>query len=91
MMLTCEDVNQFLAAYLEGDVPPALRRRYEKHVERCSVCSTYLRQYRQTVDLTHESAVLDPEPPEELVDLTMAFLRKHWDEESGRAERSAAS
>lgn len=88
MMLTCEDVNRFLAAYLEDDVPPALRRRYEKHVERCSVCGAYLRQYRDTIDLTRQSAEIDPEPPEALVELTLAFLREHWDEENGRAERS---
>ncbi len=83
MMLSCQDVNEFLVAYLDGDVPEQLRERFDKHVERCSVCSTYLNQYRATIQLTQEAASLDPEPPEALVEMTLDFLRKHWDEEEG--------
>ena len=85
MMLTCEDVNDFLAAYLDGDIPEDLRRRFDMHVARCSVCGAYLNQYRNTIELTRDSAFLDPEPPEALVEMTLEFLRNHWDEEDGQS------
>ncbi len=88
MMLTCKDVNEFLAAYLDGDVPEDLRRRFEKHVERCRVCRTYLTQYRTTIELTRDSASLDPEPPEALVEMTLEFLREHWNGGEGLRSRA---
>lgn len=77
MMLTCEDVNEFLAAYVDDDIPDSIRRRYEAHVARCQVCSAYLSQYRSTMRLTREADSIDAEPPEELVEMTLAFLNEH--------------
>lgn len=77
MMLTCEDVNDFLAAYVDDDIPDSIRRRYEEHVARCKVCSAYLSQYRSTMRLTREAGSIDAEPPEELVEMTLAFLNEH--------------
>lgn len=79
MMLTCEDVNDFLAAYVDEDIPDNLRRRYEAHVARCKVCSAYLSQYRSTMRLAREadSIDIDADPPEELVEMTLSFLNKH--------------
>lgn len=74
MMLTCEDVNDFLAAYVDDDIPAQLRRRYEAHVARCDVCSAYLSQYRTTMHLAHEAGSNGAAVPEELVDMTLAFL-----------------
>lgn len=77
MMLTCEDVNDFLAAYVDDDIPDSIRRRYEAHVARCQVCSAYLTQYRSTMRLTREADSIDAEPPKELVEMTLAFLNEH--------------
>lgn len=80
-MLTCEDVNAFIVDYLEGTLDDRTRRRFEKHIANCGVCSTYLDQYRETVTLVKEEAAEHPpEPPEELVDATLDFLRQHYDE-----------
>lgn len=79
MMLTCEDVNEFLAAYLDDAVPHALRQRYERHIARCRVCSTYLSQYRDTIRLARETASIDSEPPEALIEMTLAFLQEQLD------------
>jgi anti-sigma factor RsiW len=77
MMLTCEDVNNFLVAYLDDDIPDNLRRRYEAHVARCEVCSAYLSQYRSTMRLTRESDTVAVDLPEELVEMTLSFLNEH--------------
>ncbi len=78
-MLTCEDVNDFLAAYVDDDIPDNLRRRYETHVARCDVCSAYLDQYRSTIRLTRESVSIDSDPPDALVEMTLAFLNEQLD------------
>lgn len=77
MMLTCKDVNDFLAAYVDDDIPDSLRRRYEAHVARCKVCSAYLSQYRSTMKLARESDSIGADPPDELVEITLAFLNEH--------------
>ncbi len=73
--LMCEDVNHFLALYLEGALDPKTHARFEGHVQRCPNCNTFLDQYRQTVELVREDEIADPPP--ELIELTLAFLRKH--------------
>ena len=78
-MLSCEDVNDFIVEYLEGTLDDRTRRRFEKHIANCPACSTYLDQYRETVTLVKEEAA-PPEPPEELVDATLDFLRQHYDD-----------
>lgn len=77
MMLTCEDVNDFLAAYVDDDIPDHVRRRYEAHIARCAVCSAYLDQYRTTMNLTRDSGPTKEPPPEELVEMTLSFLDEH--------------
>lgn len=77
MMLTCEDVNEFLAAYVDDDIPDHLRRRYEAHISRCKVCSAYLSQYRTAMTLTRETGSINEPPPEELVEMTLSFLDEH--------------
>lgn len=75
----CEQVNAFLADYVEGVIDPVTRERFEAHLRACPNCDVYLEQYRTTVDLVR---VQQPaEPPEELVERTIAFLRTHWEEE----------
>ena len=77
MMLTCKDVNDFLAAYVDNDLPDNLRRRYEAHISGCEICSAYLNQYRTTMALTREAGSNGSEPPDELVEMTLAFLEDH--------------
>lgn len=89
LMLTCEDVNRFLAAYLEGALDERTRERFEKHVAGCKPCRRYLAQYRATIDLVKESDDLKepddlkesdelPHPPDELTERTLAFLRERY-------------
>ena len=79
--LSCEDVNQFIAAYLDDTLAPRARHLFEKHVARCPNCGPYLDQYVQTVELLQEQGVAaPPHPPDELIEATLHFLREHYDE-----------
>lgn len=80
MMFTCRDANDFLVEYLEGALPPAIRSRFEKHLARCERCQAYLDQYRRTIELVKADAADEAEPPLDLVDVTLAFLREHYDD-----------
>ena len=76
VMLTCEDVNAFLAAYLDGELDDRLHHRFEQHVANCPMCHTYFTQYEETIALVRAGEPT-PTPPPELVDATLAFLRTH--------------
>ena len=82
--LTCEDINQFIIGYLEETIPLRTRRRFEAHLKDCIVCSSYFDQYLKTVDLIHEDGAAAIEPPEELVEATLHFLREHYDDMGNR-------
>lgn len=77
-MLTCEDVNDFLIDYLDGTLDENMRERFEAHIAKCEQCRRYLEQYRQTVDMVKEFDEM-PEPPDELVEKTLTFLRNRVD------------
>lgn len=79
-MLTCEDVNGFLADYIDGTLPESLQERYEAHLAGCKTCSTYLSQYRKTINLSKSAGRGDPELPQELVERTLDFLHAHLDD-----------
>ena len=82
MPLSCEEVNGFIVAYLDEELPPKTREQFEKHVRRCPACSAYFEQYRTTLALVHETHEV-PTPPPELVDLTLAFLERRLNGSSG--------
>ena len=76
IMWNCEDVNEFLVLYLEGELDERATRAYEQHISRCSQCQAYLDQYRQVIELVAENGKDDRvEPPSDLVDMTLAFIR----------------
>jgi predicted anti-sigma-YlaC factor YlaD len=74
--LSCEQVNAFLVAYLEGTLDVRTRTLFEAHIGACPVCSAYFDQYRSTIAMVKEDPL--PEPPQELVESTLAFLRTHY-------------
>ncbi len=76
-LLTCRDVNDFLALYLDDRLDDELKERFERHMARCSSCLCYFEQYRDTTLLVREAGELPEPPPDELVDTTLAFLRDH--------------
>ena len=60
--LTCREVVDFLADYLEGTLSTVERAAFDTHVHECPECEAYLHGYRDTVRLAREVA-RDPEAP----------------------------
>ena len=69
---THAEVREFLLHYLEHDLPLLKRLQFRMHLLMCPGCSTYLRKYRASVELSQ--AYLNDPPPPELVELTLKFL-----------------
>jgi len=70
--VTCREFADFIADYLSGDLPPDSRSQFERHLELCANCRTYLAGYEETVKLgtrvfADDQATVPPQVPEELV------------------------
>lgn len=81
---TCEQVNQFIIAYLEGEMDEETHAEFAKHLADCPNCAIFLEQYRSTVGVVGE--VNDVEIPPALVDRTLDFLRHHYGRTGGESD-----
>jgi anti-sigma factor RsiW len=74
--LTCREILDFLAAYLDGELAPGAREDFEAHLSRCPDCVDYLESYRETLRLARASRADDDEAcadvPAELVRAILA-------------------
>jgi len=50
--LVCQQVVELVSDYLEGALPRAERRRFERHLRACPNCTAYLEQMRVTIATT---------------------------------------
>ncbi len=73
---SCEKVNSFIVQYLDGTLDDSTRQRFLAHIGDCATCNRFLRQYETTIELTREAGAI--EPPTELVEKTLGFLRSRW-------------
>ncbi len=70
--MRCQELVDFLMAYLDQELAPDVRRVFEDHIGECPPCLAYLDSYRETVRLG-QSLCADPddsvagEVPEDLV------------------------
>ena len=60
--LTCEDCRTELAAYLDGELTPAVARVIGQHIEGCAGCGAALEAYRSIAALVATAPEL-PAPP----------------------------
>ena len=79
-MVTCREFVEFLADYLDGDLPPASLAEFEFHLTDCPDCVLYLKSYKATVQLGKEAftdleAPVPTEVPEELIEGILAARR----------------
>jgi anti-sigma factor RsiW len=78
--MTCQELTEFIASYLDGELPDEQRRVFDRHLSVCPDCCHYLDAYRKTIDLTKstyvEPAVLREQMPDALV---QAILRASRD------------
>lgn len=50
--LTCRELVDVVTAYLDGALTDGDRARFERHIDGCSGCRSYLDQMRKTVAMT---------------------------------------
>lgn len=73
LMITCEAFEDFILAYLEGDLTARQKFVFELHLKMCRECRDYLKAYRASMKLTRdafereEEAVLPETVPEDLI------------------------
>jgi anti-sigma factor RsiW len=72
--LVCQQVVEMVTAYLEDALSRSDRRRLEKHLSGCPLCTEYLAQIRETIRLAGR---IEPEDlsPEMRSDLTEVYRR----------------
>lgn len=73
--MSCEDVNSFLADYIDGQLEPKTHKAFVNHLAMCPKCVPFFEQYQSTVALVRDEDEMDF--PEAVVDHTLAFLRSH--------------
>lgn len=70
--LTCKEMVELVTDYLEGALPPAIRRRFDQHLTACDPCVVYIEQMRQTI------ATLGTLPEESIPASALDTLREHF-------------
>jgi anti-sigma factor RsiW len=79
--LTCREFIDFIMAWLDDELEPAVRRSFARHLEMCPDCVDYLESYQRTVELGKAAwdapgdAPVPDEVPEELVQAVLAARR----------------
>jgi anti-sigma factor RsiW len=68
--LSCQELVELVTDYFEDALSPEDTDRFEEHLGRCSGCTAYLEQIRQTIALTGRLTLdsLSPEAERELLD-----------------------
>lgn len=76
LMITCDAFEDFILAYLDGELPGKQKFIFEMHLKLCRECREYLDAYRASMTLT--KAAFDEELGEKLAavpdDLVKAVL-----------------
>ena len=75
-MLTCQELIEFLAAYVEGELTADERARFDQHLAVCPHCVDYVQGYRESIRLGKAAFSDVEEVPEELVDAILAARRR---------------
>jgi predicted anti-sigma-YlaC factor YlaD len=68
--MTCRELIEFLSDYLDGELPPDVRAKFDEHLADCGQCRRYLSQYRTAGDLAKlakDDAAAAPPLPADLV------------------------
>ena len=68
--LSCQELVELVTDYVEGVLGAGELARFEEHLAACAKCRAYLKQLRQTIELTGSLTVddLTPEAEETLLD-----------------------
>jgi anti-sigma factor RsiW len=69
--LTCRELVELVTDYLEDELSPGERARFDAHLAECEGCRRYVEQMRTTIKLARDSAV--PQKPTDTRALLVAF------------------
>ena len=72
--LTCREMTDFLADYLDGTLAPPERRLFDEHLAECPDCIAYLPSYAETIRLARETREADALPAGAPDDFVRAIL-----------------
>jgi len=77
--ITCRQLIETLAAYLDHELPEVAASDFERHLAICESCVAYIATYEKTIRLAHAVAVYDEgvveSAPPELIDAVLVALR----------------
>jgi len=79
--ITCRQLIEFLADYLDGELDPGQRREFDRHLAVCPSCVNYLESYKAAVAMGKAAFCAPPDAPapgvpEELVTAILAARRQ---------------
>jgi anti-sigma factor RsiW len=79
--VTCREFAEFIADYLSGELSPETRAQFERHLNVCPNCVTYLSNYRDTIALgrsafADDDAGIPGDVPDDLVQAILASRRR---------------
>ncbi len=77
--MKCEEVKPYLAAYLDGELPPETKKQVERHLAGCAECSAELEEMRRIRNLLSQI-----EPPK----LPDIYWKTYWSGIYNRIERA---
>jgi anti-sigma factor RsiW len=80
--LDCDELVELVTEFLDGALDPATERRVTDHLALCDGCSTYVAQFRATVD---ELGHLPAERVAELTAPTRAALLAAFRRQRGKS------
>ncbi|MDX2130519.1 MAG: zf-HC2 domain-containing protein [Planctomycetota bacterium] len=60
--ITCRELIEFIADYLDGTLPAEARVEFERHLTVCPACVAYLRSYQRTIDASRDALAPSDEP-----------------------------
>ena len=70
-MISCREFEDFVLAYLEGELSLTQRRIFEMHLRLCRECREYLEAYTRTLNATRNMSLAEKETlaevPEDLI------------------------
>ena len=88
LMITCEAFEDFILAYIEGDLTPRQRFVFEMHLRLCRECRDYLKAYRASLALAKSCGKETAPPPNDVPeDLVAAILAARDGGDGGTAMR----
>ncbi len=78
--MTCRDVDKFLMAYLNGELPTLTHAQFVTHLAICGTCRRYLKQYQQSISVGKAAFAESPDAiapvPDDLVHAILKATRR---------------